>query len=289
VLALLGLALLHWGVKLRREGRPDAHRKRRDRLLATLGVLAGLTYINFGFFHFGNFTHDHEWTHYYLGSKYFAELSYERLYDCLSIADAEDGLRRRVELRPITNLRTNLVEKTADLLAHPERCTAHFTAARWQAFKRDAAFFRARQSAKRWDDLQLDHGYNATPVWNAAGRLLTGTGPASTTQLYALAMLDLAYLAATLAVIGWAFGWRVLAVALLVFATNFPSRFYWTGGSFLRWDWLFYLVAGIACLRRERFALGGAALAYAAALRIFPVFLFIRAGARAGLAFLRVA
>ena len=51
-----------------------------------------------------------------------------------------------------------------------------------------------------------------------------------------------------MAVIWWAFGWRVLAVALLVFATNFPSRFYWTGGGFLRWDWLFHLVAAICCL-----------------------------------------
>ena len=63
-------------------------------------------------------------------------------------------------------------------------------------------------------------------------------------------------------------------MALLAFATNFPSRFYWTGGSFLRWDWLFYTVAAICCLRKQRPALAGASLAYAAGLRVFPVFLF---------------
>jgi len=33
--------------------------------------------------------------------------------------------------------------------------------------------------------------------------------------------------------------------------TSFPNRFYWTGGAFLRWDWLFYFVGGV-CLVRKR-------------------------------------
>ncbi|HEY0711938.1 MAG TPA: discoidin domain-containing protein, partial [Polyangia bacterium] len=214
----------------------------RDRLLMLLGLLAALTYINFFSFHFGNFIHDWEWTHYYIGSKYFKELSYDRLYECIAIADVEDGLRKRVELRKLTNLRTNLLESSKDVVARPEQCKQHFSDARWTAFKKDVAFFRNRQSAKRWDDLQTDHGYNGTPVWNVAGTLLSNLGPATTTQLYTLAMLDMVYLVGTYAVIWWAFGWRALCVSLLVFATNFPSRFYWTGGAFLRWDWLFYLV-----------------------------------------------
>ena len=59
-------------------------------------------------------------------------------------------------------------------------------------------------------------------------------------------------------------------MALLVFATFFPSRFFWTGGAFLRWDWLFYTVAAVACLKKGRPWLGGMALGYAALLRIFP-------------------
>lgn len=269
-LAGLGLALLSWRTR---------RRALRDGLLAALGAIAALTYVNFGFFHFGNFIHDHEWTHYYLGAKYQAELSYDGLYECLATADAEDGLRRRVELRKITNLRTNALERTDDVLAHPERCTSRFTGDRWRAFKRDVAYFRARQSPRRWDDVQIDHGYNATPVWTVAGQALASLAPAGDAQLWALAMLDPLCLLATIAVVWWAFGWRVLCVTLLVFATSFPSRFYWTGGAFLRWDWLFHLVASICCLRKGRHALAGAALAYAALLRVFPAVVF--AGARA--------
>ncbi|HEY0708624.1 MAG TPA: discoidin domain-containing protein [Polyangia bacterium] len=247
----------------------------RARLLVGLGLLAALTYINFFHFHFGNFIHDWEWTHYYVGSKYFKELSYDRLYECIAIADVEDGLRKRVELRKLTNLRTNLLESSKDVVAHPERCKQHFSEDRWTAFKKDVAFFRNRQTPQRWDDLQTDHGYNATPVWNVAGTMLSNLGPATTKQLYSLAMFDMVYLFGTYALIWWAFGWRALCVALLVFATNFPSRFYWTGGAFLRWDWLFYLVASVCCLRKNRPMLGGAALAYSTLLRVFPLFIFI--------------
>ena len=275
VLALLGLGLLQWGHMLRRQGRPQAHHELRDRALGALGVLAALSYINFGAFHFSGFTHDHEWTHYYVGAKFFPELGYERLYQCIAVADDEDGLRRRVQLRKVTNLETNALEWSGPILEDPiGRCKRHFSEARWQLFKHDVRFFRERQSPKRWDDLQFDHGFNATPVWMIAGRLLAGDGPVTKGQLQLLALLDPLYLAGTVAAIWWAFGWRLLAVALLVFATYFPSRFYWTGGSFLRWDWLFHLVAGLCCLRKGRPLLGGVALGYATLLRVFPLFLF---------------
>ncbi len=276
MLAALGLGLLGWGHLLKREGRPEAHRKLRDRLLMTLGIVSALTYINFGFFHFPNFIHNWDTYHYYIGSKYFPELGYTRLYECVAVSDAEDPkLRHRVEVRKQTNLRTNLLEHTTEVLKHPERCKDHFTAERWESFKRDTAFFRAREGLPRWDDAQTDHGYNGTPVWNIAGTTLANLAPASLTQIVLLNLIDQAYLVAMIAIIGWAFGWRILSIALLVFATNFPSRFYWTGGAFLRWDWLFYTVASICCLKKDKSLLAGAFLAYATLLRIFPGFLFI--------------
>jgi hypothetical protein len=276
ILALAGLALLVWDLRRERHGGSAAARRWRDRALATAGLLAALTYFNFGFFHFGNYIHGWDVFHYYIGAKYFPELGYERLYECVAVADAEEpALRPRVEARKITNLRTNELEPTRGILTHPQRCTSHFSAVRWRDFRHDVAWFRDRETPQRWDDLSADHGYNATPVWTLAGSLLAGTGPASDRQILLLTLLDPLYFLALLAVAGWAFGWRGLAVALLVFATFFPCRFFWTGGAFLRWDWLFYTVAAVACLRRQRPLLGGVALGYAALLRIFPGFLAI--------------
>jgi len=261
VLALLGIVLLA----------ADLRRERSRRLFGIAAVVAALTYFNFGTFHFGNFLHTWDTLHYYMGAKYFRELSYDRMYECLAVADAEDPrMRRRVEARKITNLRTNVLEPTTEVLAHPERCTSHFTADRWRQFRSDVAWFREQENPQRWEEISTDHGFNGTPVWLIAGSLLANLGPAGDSQILALTSLDLLYFLALVAVIGWAFGLRSLAVALLVFATFFPSRFFWTGGAFLRWDWLFYMAASVACLKKGRPWLGGMALGYAALLRVFP-------------------
>ncbi|MES1172003.1 MAG: hypothetical protein ABUL77_02095 [Bacteroidota bacterium] len=247
----------------------------RGQLLVLIGILSFMAYWNFGAFHFGNYTHYHEAYHYYVGSKYFPELAYDRLYECTAVADSEDpSLRRRVELRKMTNLRTNILESTKEILAHPERCKQNFTPERWESFKQDIKFFRDRNGTRRWEDAQYDHGYNATPVWNALGSTLAGLSPATDGQLWYLTRLDPLLIIGMCLMIWWAFGWRTLCVAMAVFATNFPSRFYWTGGSFLRWDWLFHMTAGICLIKKGRPLLGGYLMAYSALLRVFPGFLF---------------
>jgi hypothetical protein len=276
LLALAGMALIIWGIALAKKNMPDYQAVWRRRAMIALGLLSFGAYWNFGFFHFRNYIHIWDTYHYYVGSKYFPELSYDRLYECASVADSEvPDLRRRVELRKIMNLRTNMMGPTTDILAHPELCKQHFTPQRWESFKRDIAYFRNAHGVKRWEEAQTDHGYNATPVWNVLGTILTNLAPASDNQINALSLLDPAYAIGMMAMIWWAFGWRVLAVGLAVFATNFPSRFYWTGGSLLRWDWLFYLVGGVCLVRRERYLLGGFFLSYSTMLRVFPLFVFI--------------
>lgn len=295
LLALLGIALLVADARRERREGPPPRRSWRRWLFGVAAVVGALTYFNFGAFHFGNYIHTWDTLHYYLGAKYFRELSYDRLYECMAVADAaEPRLARRVELRKITNLRTNVLEGTAEILADPARCTAHFTPERWRHFTADVATFRARESPRRWEEISTDHGFNGTPVWLLAGSVLANTGPASDRRILALTLLDPLYLLALVAVVGWAFGLRPLAVALLVFATFFPGRFFWTGGAFLRWDWLFYMVASVACLKKGRPWLGGMALGYAALLRVFPgllaagpaaavVALLVRDGMREGL------
>ena len=248
----------------------------RNQLLALVGMVSFFAFWNFGAFHFHNYTHFHEAFHYYVGAKYFDELSYLRLYDCASIAEAENpALRRRVELRKIMNLRTNLLGDTTEVLAHPGRCKQHFSPARWAAFTADVDYFRTRLGVKRWEEVLGDHGYNATPVWNVAGTLLANLAPASDEQIWWLTRIDPLLLAGMLALVAWAFGWQALCVALAVFATNFPSRFTWTGGAYLRWDFLFHMTAGVCLIKKDRPLWGGYLLGVSALLRVFPVFLLL--------------
>jgi hypothetical protein len=111
-------------------------------------------------------------------------------------------------------------------------------------------------------------------VWNILGTTLANTGTASDAQINWLTWIDPLFILGITLLSWWAFGWRTTCVALAVFATNFPSRFYWTGGAFLRWDWLFYFVGGICLIKKDRPLLGGFFLGYSTLLRIFPLFVF---------------
>ena len=275
-LAVGAMLLICWGIWLAKKGRPDWKRKLRDRLLMVVGVLSFCAYWNFFSFHFGNYVHMWDTFHYYIGSKYFKELSYDRLYECVAVADAEEpGLKRRVELRKIMNLRTNMMVDTKDIMADPVgTCKVHFTQERWADFKHDVAYFRNHHDIKRWEEAQTDHGYNGSPVWNIVGTTLTNMSPISDGQVSFLTKIDPFFIFGIILMSWWAFGWRTMCVALAVFATNFPSRFYWTGGSLLRWDWLFYLVGGVCLVKKDRPLLGGFFLGYSTLLRIFPLFIF---------------
>jgi hypothetical protein len=122
--------------------------------------------------------------------------------------------------------------------------------------------------------MQKDHGYNPPPTWALLGRFFADLHPADVATMKALSAIDPALFAVTFGMIAWAFGWRVMCVGVVFWGLNDAAPFYWTGGAFLRQDWLLATIAAACFFRRRYFALGGAALAYATLLRVFPVFLF---------------
>lgn len=264
------VALLAWGAALAKEGRPKAYLLLRDRLLVALGLVSFLGYFNFGHLHFGNFVHIWDTYHYVMGSKYFPELGYDKLYECAAVVDVESGRKDELRRRTLTDLRNNRIIRPDEIIAHPEHCKETFSPQRWESFKQDINTFHGMVNEARWKEIHQDHGYNATPVWTLAGAALTNTGPVSMAQLTRLNLLDPIYLALTLVMVFWAFGARAFAIAALTLGTNFANRYYWTGGAFLRHDWVFYLVASICLLKKEYPFLGGMAFAYATLLRLFP-------------------
>ncbi|MBN1655217.1 MAG: hypothetical protein JXA30_15720 [Deltaproteobacteria bacterium] len=260
-------------------------RRMRDISLAAVGFIAFISWWNIGHFHFDHYIHIWEHYHYYIGAKYGPELRYSRLYECTAAADLEDGLYKRVKERKMRDLVTNELGTTDAIIKDPSRCKRHFSAARWEEFKRDIRWFRARFSVDRWNQSQNDHGYNGTPVWAILARTLTDISDItwSTTiklemfnyqkvvdKILALGIIDSVLLIIMWAVVWWAFGWRATCVALLYWGCNFPARYYWNGGSFLRYDWLVWMIIGICLLKKEKMASGGFALTYATLLRVFP-------------------
>jgi hypothetical protein len=269
-LAVAGALLLLWSAILKWAKRDEVFRRTRDVSLVLLGLLAFGSWWNFGHFHFDHYLHIWEHYHYYIGAKYGPELEYDRLYRCTAAADLSDGMAEQVKKRKIRDLDTNELSDSSDVIKDPTICTSHFSEERWQEFRRDIRYFRSLFSQERWDESQNDHGYNATPVWAIAARTLTYIFKLSWDNLTVLGIVDSALLIIMWGAVWWAFGWRPLCVALIYWGYNFPARFYWNGGAFLRYDWLFWMVVGICLLKKDKMALGGASLTYATLLRIFP-------------------
>jgi F5/8 type C domain len=245
-----------------------------DVKLAAIGLFSIFSWWNLGHYHFDHYIHIWEHYHYIVGAKYGPELRYSRLYQCTAVADTLDGLRARVKARKMRRIEIDNELGTGDeILAHPELCTAHFKdPKRWTQFREDIKFFRSRFSTDRWDESQNDHGYNATPVWAILGRLIVDHMDLTWDNIVRVGVIDSVFLIAMWLAVLWAFGWRAAAVAAVYWGCNFPARFYWNGGSFLRYDWQLWMVVGICFLRKNKHVLGGAALTYGALLRIFPGF-----------------
>lgn len=267
VAALFLLAAGWSGLARRYTEGPREARVRRG-VLVVAAALALVSWFNFFNFHYTGFVHTWEVFHYYMGAKYLPELGYTRLYLCAAAADIEDGIDLRGH--PMRDLRTNRTVPAESELARASECGRQFSPRRWDEFRRDARFFRDAMGVG-WLAVRGDHGFNATPAWAIAGRLLAGSGPASWSQIVFLAVLDLILLAAIFVILGRVFGLETACLAAGFWGTNALGLFVWTGGGFLRYDWVFWLVVGVAALKLERRALAGFALGFATLLRVFPV------------------
>ena len=212
--------------------------------------------------------------HYYLGAKYAPELGYTGLYQCMLAADVEAGLGdARLLVNWVRDLASNEWVRTREVAQHSEACTDRFDADRWKSFQADQAKFRLLIPPGRQLEILQDHGYNGTPVWGIAGSAVGALGPASDATIAVAMALDPILLVLTFALIATTFGFRATCGALILFGANNSIGNWFTGGAFLRFDWLAASVAGVCCLKRKHWSLAGLSLALATSLRLFPGFL----------------
>ena len=281
--------------------------------LASRGALVWLilcsatVWINYGTFH-GNNRMVHYWDsfHYYMGSKYFKEVRYDYLYACSNIGEIDDG-QRNIMKRHVRDLRNNaLLPAEQSLAGMSTICHQRFTPERWAAFRQDLRLFRSYMGSSWWAKMFKDHGYNATPVWNMTGHLISNWGwqkqvpPPDLTnsptniksktwlqrkaintrfqndrkifeaRIKGMSTIDFILYGGIFVLIFWAFGLRTCALASLIWACGYPWAYYWTGGGYGRVPWLFMGIAALCLLKRGYPLLAGFAFTWTAMLRVFP-------------------
>lgn len=292
-IAIVAAAFVFFETHRKGQGRPIAERWKKL-VGVTLALVAITAYFNGYRFGYPKYYHRWDQYHYYMGAKYFPELGYKNLYKCAVVAQDDLGqfsyqldrpfngdthTSRSVDMRgemrdPDKKIRDlpgeNLLVPVGPILDNAAECRDAFSKERWEEYKTDVAFYRIVSGKGYWTDMQKDHGFNPPPVWTIAGKFLSDLSPASVTYLQFLASLDILYIIGMFIALWWGFGWRVFAVGAIFWGCQSSAPFYWTGGAFLRQDWLFFSVLSVACLRKRYFKIAGASLVYAGLLRVFP-------------------
>jgi hypothetical protein len=272
LLVAVATALIVW---LRHSHGVLADQRHYLRVLGALAVVAWITHLNFFSFHGARtYLHLHDVAHYYLGSKYFAEIGYGELYIAMLRAEAEryDNHFKAIEARDLEE--QGLVHIRA-LLERSPPVKARFTPERWEAFQRDVAFFRDAMG-NQYGEILRDHGFNPTPAWALFGGALANAVPAgSHGGILLLTLIDPVLEAGMFLAIAWTFGVEIMLLCMVYFCVLFGASFGFVGGAYLRYMSLFSMVVSACCLQRRCYASAGALLAWAALLRVFPAILIV--------------
>lgn len=267
---IAALAVISAGLYLKKRNGEARSIKVGDFILVALGALALLSYLSFK--PFSAQPNNWDMFHYYVGSKYFKEIGYTRLYACVTRAEAENedpSVGHAAKRRTIRNLENNDPVPARTYFFDDTFCKARFSAPRWDAFKKDVEFFRTRLG-DLWGLIQLDHGFNPSPVWILAGGFISSSVALSDAALMGIVQVDVVLLFASIICIAWAFGLPTAAFAVIAGAASGGIDWVWAGGGMLRFDWFFMAVLSVCAMKRGHYVLAGAVLGYAAALRVFP-------------------
>lgn len=210
--------------------------------------------------HYLNF---HDLYHYFLGLKYYPEVSYNNFYACHLQADQErprPRYRARDRVRDLNDYRRR---RASDILAQAD-CSA-FSEERWREFRHDIDLFDRFMGRRAL----LDHGYNGTPFHALVGGTIANIPEVTYSSLVVLTFVDILMLSLLFAVLVWGFGWPAAVLFALFLFSNFADFYFHV--SFFRYSWFFTLGIGLACLHRERYAPAAVFLTASAMLNVFPL------------------
>ena len=234
--------------------------------------------------------------HYYVGSKYFAELSYFDLYAATLTAD-DDFIERRTERGKRVHDHFSLIEKARDQRDYRVKSRKDIVKGfdrsimseeRLQQLGQDSRFIGQYMGFRNpgWHQTFKDLGYNPAPAWTLVGVPLSNLVPARFPHFRVITNSDVPLYLMTFLLVWWAFGLRIASVMALWLCSAQLNEGRFTGG-FLQYDWMCTTLSAIALYHRGWFKSAGVMLSWAAMTRVFPGFLVLGLMLQAGLALLR--
>lgn len=259
ILACLGILLtLHYKGLI--------NRVKAGILISLLSVVSLIQFVDYGNFIDGQNFHASEFYHYYMNGKYFGDLRYDKLYVAWATALKEINGTEVPLVRELTNKKS--LQSPKEYLPLGQELKQKMGAAKWQAFKADLQQLMTYRQCN-WNVALGDAGYNASPSWALESQLVTRgpPNPAVLTKIDALLVI------LSIILLGTTFGW-IPTLAGFIVMTCLPAGwlndYNWTGGSLLRFSWVFFLTIGLVCYQRKWHFIAGTALGIATLERLFP-------------------
>jgi len=231
--------------------------------------------------------------HYYVGSKYFAELSYFDLYGATLAADDDFAARRKARGKKPHD-RWGKIEKARDQrdyrVKKRERITSEFDRSiiseeRLRQLGADSRFIGKYMGFRSpgWKQAFQDLGYNPAPAWTVVGTPVSSLVPAKWPHFWLIVNSDVPLYVAAFLLLWWAFGLRIASVMAIWLCSAQINEARFTGG-FLQYDWMCTTLASVALYQRGWHKSSGVVLSWAAMTRAFPGVLVFGLGLQAVLA-----
>jgi hypothetical protein len=239
----------------------------------------------------GEFVRSWNVYHYYVGSKYFAELGYFDLYPATLVAD-DNWQKRNSERAEASSEELELdrgfshITRTRNMhdykVVSRKSSTAGFdrsliSEARLDELGEDTRDLRPFLEDDKWERIMVDLGYNATPSWAVVGAFLSNLIHLKTLAFRCLINMDLLFYFTVFVGLWWAFDLRVALIATLWLSTIHFNRGRFAGG-FFQYDWLASSVLAVALYAKKRPRSAGIVLSWGVMTRVFPVFMLLPIG-----------
>ncbi len=253
------------------QARPQLIARRISVLVVSCCVLvSGTVYFGSQALRDGRYVHVWDTAIYGIGSKYFNELDYFALNDCMVVALGSTRIPPETLVR---DLRTYELVKAAKLRRQQPPCRERFRERRWKEFKRDVLSYTrpGMGGVALLRKVAADKGYNGTPLHTAISSAILNRVSFHYDSLRLLSAVDVIAVTAMLITVTWLLGWRVgLIFALSVFTLP-VDRFTVNGGSLFRHLWIASLTIGMVSFHARRYAAAAVGLVLATLLQAFPV------------------
>lgn len=273
LLALFAVLFFRRGPSGRGDGKDGARHGRS--LALPLAFLAGAALLGHLEYFAKKHLNTHEFLHYYLNTRYFAETGYSGLYEAIVVADYEDDRAAYDPAQLVRSQTTYTLESRAAIVERADAIRGRFPPGRWRTFRQDVAWFRGEDGPLwRQGDSLKDHGYNGSPLvtlllGGLARQPLLPTGD----FIRVAAWFDVALVLLAGLLLARFVNGETGALFVFLWAVNPFNDHAYIGGAYLRTLPLLALLAAIVLYARRRYATSGVALAIAALLRVFPAFL----------------